>query len=180
MSARLDTASPWRGVCFYENCCSGLRTKCLWDRLEESLGSEHELAMQLCRTDALNLPRVDREVRTEATLANVPIISVHDPTGLSSGVQKWYGRWLNSEHQQPRALVMLLDTEGESELLPSLRRMAQEAGVSVFVGHDTGTVACNQIVKPAKGGSASKSIRIEWAEEGSRTENVPCRRKGVI
>ena len=76
MSARLDTESPWKGSFFYEDFQFGVRAKHMWECVEESFGSEHELSLQLWRTNLLNIPQVDREARTETTLADGAIVSV--------------------------------------------------------------------------------------------------------
>ncbi len=168
MSARLDTALPWKGVCFYEDFRSGLRAKHLWDRVQQAMSSEHEPAMQLWRTDLLNVPWVDREVCTEATRANIVIVSVHDLANLSIGLLKWLARWLNAQNPQPRALVLLPDAERESKLVLFLRRMAQEAGVSVFVDRGAGPVGCGPNPDATTIGSTrNRMIGIEWADDVS-------------
>jgi hypothetical protein len=121
----------------YEDLSSGLRAKQTADWLEAQLPPRQDMRLNMWRFDLLNEPAFRVGVANEAVRADVVLLSAHGQHGLPEDVSVWIREWLGQHADDPPAFVILFDASAEgtpklNELLVSLRRAAEPAGVQIF------------------------------------------------
>jgi hypothetical protein len=138
LNLRGDGARPFTAVIAYDDSWGCSNAKRLYLTLLEEFGDEFDLESRWWSFEQLREPRTAESAARAVKEADMVVVSTASED-LPGHAKAWIETCLAGKGEQDMALVTLIGTADQQKGPPSathdhLERMAQQAGVSYFVG----------------------------------------------
>ena len=117
-------------VIVYEDFAAGVRAKRILDRLGAALKPAIEINTGLWKFELLDDPQLREHAASEASKADMIVVSARGDSDLPTAVKNWVERWLAQKGGGLAALVALLDhpPQTDDSSWPAYAYLLQVAG----------------------------------------------------
>jgi hypothetical protein len=123
-------------VIAYENFAAGIRAKKMLERLASELQPDFQINSDVWEFEMLGHRRLREQAATEASEADMIVVSARGDAELPAHVKNWVDGWLPQRRGGLTALVALLDLEEKSSSAQStcayLRQVAGKGRMDFF------------------------------------------------
>jgi len=157
----LETNPAFNVLIAYDDFEAGKRAKRTYDFLVENLGGECEFANQMWKFDVLGIPKLREMAASDASEADIIMVSCHAAGELPDELKAWVEIWLGVKCKAI-AMVVLLDcpfgwTAEAQSTRAYLAAAARRGGMEFFCEAD-GTMPGEQPMDLSRPGAISALV----------------------